>query len=249
MPFAVRRLAKAIVIGALCCLAAVLVACGDDEGLLSPDDASRLNAALDGVAAACSDGRVDAALDATERFRRRVEALRSPAVDRRLIAHLRDGADELRRLVPDTCDGEGTGTTRTDTTPTVTTPEPTEPTETVPTTPTETPTTPDADGGPTPPDGGDGGGGSGGGPTTPSGGGGGRAAPPSGGTNQPGGSGGSGGGGGTGGAGGGGGGTGGSGGSGGTGGTGGDSGGGNAPNVNRGNPGGAIAPEQGGTAP
>ncbi len=45
-------------IGALGCAAAILVACGDRNGLLPGDQASKLSSALDGVSAACQAGDV-----------------------------------------------------------------------------------------------------------------------------------------------------------------------------------------------
>lgn len=203
MRFAVRRFSKAIVIGVLGCAAALLIACGDRNGLLPGDQASGLNSALDGVAVACSSGRVAAAQDAARQFQQRVDALSAQTVDRRLIRDLKEGASTLEQLVPGTCE-KVTETVPTIETPAETTPSttPTTPTtpETTPTTPSTTPTTPETGGGETtPPD-------TGGGTTTPD----------TGGNTTPG--------------------------------TGGDSGGDQQfqPDVNQGNPGGALAPGQGG---
>lgn len=157
MRFAVSRFSKAIVIGVLGCAAAFLVACGDRNGLIPSGQASGLSSALDGVAAACSSGRIDAAQDAAVQFQQRVDALSARTVDRQLIRNLRAGASTLQQLVTDTCE------TVEKTIPTQTIPQttPTTPTETptVPTTPT-TPTTPPVTTPTTPPD-------TGGGTTTP----------------------------------------------------------------------------------
>ncbi len=152
MRFAVSRFSKAIVIGALGCAAAVLVACGDSNGLLSSDRASSLDRALDGVSAACSRGLVDDAQSAADKVRQEVDRLSAREVDRRLIRNLREGASTIQQLVPKTCD-EVTDTVETQT---EVQPSPQSTTgETPPpqTTPNTTPTTPDG-GGTTTPDGG-----------------------------------------------------------------------------------------------
>lgn len=205
MRFAVSRFSKAIVFGVLGCAAAVLVACGDRNGLLPGDQASSLSSALDGVAAACSRGQVDAASDAAAQFQQRVDRLSARTVDRQLIANLRQGASTLEQLVSDTCT-EVQETIRTETTQTP-------PPVTAPTTPSTTPTTPSTTP-TTPPD-------TGGGTTTPPDTGGGTTTPPDtgGGTTTP------------------------------------ETGGGATddqqvqPDVNEGNPGGALAPGQGGSTP
>ncbi|ADB52935.1 hypothetical protein [Conexibacter woesei] len=206
MRFAVSRFSKAIVIGVLGCAAAVLVACGDRNGLLPGDQASSLSSALDGVAAACSRGQVDAALDAAGQFQQRVDGLSARTVDRQLIRNLRQGASTLEQLVSDTC------TEVQETIPTETIPKPSPETTPTPSTTPTTPTTPQT----TPPD-------TGGGTTTPPDTtGGGTTTPPD---------------------------------TGGDGGTTPDTGGGATddqqvqPDVNEGNPGGALAPGQGGSTP
>jgi hypothetical protein len=209
MRFAVSRASKAILIGVLGCAAAILVACGDSNGLLPGDQASQLSSALDGVSAACEGGDVTRAQAAAARFGAEVDQLRAATVDRRLIRGLREGAATLEQLVAE-CDRETIPTT------VVTTPETTTPPATTPTTPPETtpveppattPTTPPETTPTTPPD-------TGGGTTTPPDTGGGATdggdtggTPPSdGGTADP-----------------------------------------SQPDVNEGNPGGAVAPGQGGT--
>jgi hypothetical protein len=208
MRFAVSRASKAILIGVLGCAAAILVACGDSNGLLPGDQASKLSNALDGVSAACQGGDVTRAQAAAARFGDDVARLNAATVDRQLIRGLRQGASTLQELVVE-CDQETIPTT------VVTTPETTTPPETTPTAPPETtpveppvttPTTPPETTPTTPPD-------TGGGTTTPPDDTGGGTTPPE---------------------------------------DGGDSGdGGTAdpsqPDVNQGNPGGALAPGQGGT--
>lgn len=208
MRFAVSRASKAILIGVLGCAAAILVACGDSNGLLPGDQASKLSSALDGVSAACQGGDVTRAQAAAARFGDDVAGLSAATVDRRLIRGLRQGAATLEQLVAE-CDRETIPTTvvtTPDTTPT--TPPATTPAETVPVEPpVTTPTTPPETTPTTPPD-------TGGGTTTPPDDTGGGTVPPD---------------------------------------TG-DTGGGDdgtadpsQPDVNQGNPGGALAPGQGGT--
>jgi len=159
MRFAVSRFSKAIVIGVLGCAAAVLVACGDSNGLLPGDRASSLDSALDGVSAACARGLPDRAQAAVLRVQRQVDELGADGVDPRLIRHLQEGVATVEELIPQTC----TAVTETQETITEVVPPPVETTpETTPpeTTPSETPTTPDTGGGTAPPD-------TGGGTTTP----------------------------------------------------------------------------------
>jgi len=219
MRFAVSSAPKAIVIGALGCAAAFLVACGDRNGLLPGDQASKLSSALDGVSAACQGGDIARAQSAAARFSADVSRLRAATVDANLIRGLRQGAATLEQLVAESCDREtiSTQTTiqttpeTTPVTPQVTTQETPPPDVTTQETPPAT--TPDdgSGGGTTPPDDGGGSGGGGGTTTPPSDGGGqtGGGSEPDGGA--------------------------------GAGGAQGDS------QPNQGNPGGAVAPEQGGT--
>lgn len=168
MRFAVSRASKAISIGALGAAAAILVACGDSNGLLPGDQASRLSNALDGVAAACQGGDIPRAQSAAARFSDDVARLRGATVDRELIRGLRQGAQTLEQLVSESC-GEETVPTTTETVPPPET-TPVEPPVTTPTTPPETiPVEPPATTPTTPPDtgGGSDGGDTGGGTTTP----------------------------------------------------------------------------------
>lgn len=158
MRFAVSRFSKAIVIGVLGCAAAVLVACGDSNGLLPGDRASSLDSALDGVSAACARGLPERAQAAVLRVRQQIDELPADGVDPRLVRNLQEGVATVEELIPQTC------TAVTETQPTITEvvppPADTTPQTTPETTPSETPTTPDSGGGTTPPD-------SGGGTTTP----------------------------------------------------------------------------------
>jgi hypothetical protein len=135
MRFAVKVVPTAV----LGCAAALLVACGDSNGLLSGSQAGGLQDALASVRSACADGQTARAQLAAQRFSDRVVALPAGAVDRRLVEHLQEGASSLEVLIADGC----TTTTPTTTTPTVTatTPTTTAPPTTTTTTPTE-PTTP-----------------------------------------------------------------------------------------------------------
>jgi hypothetical protein len=140
-----RSALKALPLAVLGLAAALLVACGDRNGLLSSGQAGSLQDALAAVQSACADGDSGRAAVAAQSFADRVDALPADEVDRALIRDLQDGAATLESLVPSTC----TGAVTTTTTPTVTTPTtPTTPTTTTTTTPTTTtqtttsPTTP-----------------------------------------------------------------------------------------------------------
>jgi hypothetical protein len=162
-----RSVLKLLPLAVLGLAAALLVACGDRNGLLSGSQAASLQDALAAVQSACADGDSGRAAVAAQSFADRVDALPAAEVERRLIGDLRDGAATLGSLVPRTCTGAATTTTTstvtTTTTPTetATTPTETTPTETTTTTtptappPTEptTPTVPpdDSGGGTTPP--------------------------------------------------------------------------------------------------
>jgi hypothetical protein len=162
-----RSVLKVLPLAVLGLAAALLVACGDRNGLLSASQAGSLQDALAAAQTACADGDAGRAAVAARSFADRVDALPAAEVDRRLIGDLEDGASTLESLVPRTCTGAATSTTTptvtTTTTPatTATTPTTTTPTETTTTTtptappPTEptTPTVPpdDSGGGTTPP--------------------------------------------------------------------------------------------------
>lgn len=135
-----RSVVKLLPLALLGLAAALLVACGDRNGLLSDSQAGSLQDALAAVESACASGDSGRAAVAARSFADRVEALPAGEVDRQLVGNLRDGASTLEELIPSTCTGAATTTT-----PTVTTTTPTEPTTTT-TTPTTTaptePTTP-----------------------------------------------------------------------------------------------------------
>jgi hypothetical protein len=149
---------KVIPIGVLGCAAALLVACGNRNGLLSGGDASNLQNALASAQSACANGQIDRAALAAQRFSDRVDGLSPRSVDRRLIANLQQGARTLEQLVAQTCT-QTTATTPTTPTTTAMPTTATTPTATTPTAPTTstaptttTPTTPTTStGGGTPP--------------------------------------------------------------------------------------------------
>jgi hypothetical protein len=171
-----RFAVKVVPLGVLGCAAALLVACGDGNGLLSGSQSSSLQDALSAVQSACSRGDAARAQVAAQSFADRVAALPAGTVDRRLIANLHDGASTLQALVARTCTGTTSTTTTTapttTTTPTTTATTPTTtttttttaPTTTTPTTPTTTTPTAPGDGGGGPPSDGSGPGNSGGAP-------------------------------------------------------------------------------------
>ena len=130
-----RLALKAVPPAVLGCAAALLVACGDDNGLLSSSHAGSLQDALVAVQSACAEGQTARAEVVAQRFADRVVALPPGEVDRRLIENLQDGAETLETVVARSC----TATTGTPTQPTVTTT--TTPTTTAPATTTTVPTT------------------------------------------------------------------------------------------------------------
>jgi hypothetical protein len=116
---------------------AVLVACGggSNKKLLPEVSADRLKNDLADIRQAIDQQDCEQASSGLATFRRDLERV-PPAVDRRLRARLRQGADKLANRVPIDCEGEPT--TSTETVPTETTAT----TETTTTPPTETTTTP-----------------------------------------------------------------------------------------------------------
>lgn len=127
---------KVVPLALLGCAAALLVACGDRNGLVSGSEASSLQEALAAAQIACASGDEAGAELAAQRFAERVDAL-PQTVDRRLVANLQQGAATLATLATAGC----TDTSSTPTTPTTITTTTTPTTTTEPTTPT-TPTTP-----------------------------------------------------------------------------------------------------------
>jgi hypothetical protein len=147
-----RFLVKALPLAALGCAAALLVACGDGNGLLSGSQASSLEDALGAVQSACDRGDPGHAAISAQSFADRVNALPPGEVDRQLLHNLQDGASTLESLVADTCVRAAT-TTATTTPPTTSTTTATTTTTTAPTTSTTTttPTTTTAPTTPAPP--------------------------------------------------------------------------------------------------
>ena len=84
--------------------AAYLVACGGDDNLIPPSDASRVDNALDEVAADYRAGRCQAAEAALAKARGALLNLPS-SVDERLRDRLRSGVANLGERVPKTCGG------------------------------------------------------------------------------------------------------------------------------------------------
>jgi hypothetical protein len=118
---------------------AVLVACGggSDKKLLPAVSADRLKNDLADIRQALDQQDCSGADSALASFRRDLERV-PPAVDRRLRARLRQGADKVQARIPEDCQAQPT--TSTETVPTTTTTVPTDTTTTTTTTPT-TPTT------------------------------------------------------------------------------------------------------------
>jgi len=136
-----RSVLKVLPLAVLGLAAALLVACGDRNGLLSSGQAGSLQDALAAAQSACAAGDTGKASIAAQSFADRVNALPAGEVDRRLIADLQDGASKLSSLVPGTCTGTTTTTTPTTTTAPTTTTTSTTTTTTEPTTTTAPPVT------------------------------------------------------------------------------------------------------------
>jgi hypothetical protein len=122
---------------------ALLIACGND-GRIPASDASRVDNALDEVAADFRAGNCQAAEQAVARARGALLNLPG-SVDSRLRARLRSGVDQLSVRVPATCgqtQTQPTDTTQTDTTQTDTTQTDTTKTDTTGTESTGTGTQP-----------------------------------------------------------------------------------------------------------
>ncbi|HET6447784.1 MAG TPA: hypothetical protein VFG31_01645, partial [Conexibacter sp.] len=86
---------KALPLAALGCAAALLVACGEHNGLLSGSQAGSLRDALAAVQSACDDGDSGHATIAAQSFADRVNALPPGEVDRQLVDNLQQGASTL----------------------------------------------------------------------------------------------------------------------------------------------------------
>jgi hypothetical protein len=101
----------ALVLGAV---AAYLVACGGDDNLIPPSDASRVENALNQVATDYRAGRCQAAEQALAKARGALLNLPS-SVDERLRDRLRSGIANLAERVPATCGQAQTQTQETQT--------------------------------------------------------------------------------------------------------------------------------------
>jgi hypothetical protein len=163
MTRSMRPLLRALLALGLGVCAAFLVACGESNGLLAPNDASGVNGGLDAVSAAVADHRCAAAGRASVALQQEVARL-PLTVDQKLRASLAQGASTVAAraaadcakttkttttTVPTTTTTDTTTTqttestaTTTPTTTTATTPTTTVPTTTTPTTTTPTTTTP-----------------------------------------------------------------------------------------------------------
>lgn len=107
--------------GGLGLAAALLVACGSSNGLLSADQSSTLRDALAGVQSACANGDQDGAGKALDQLRSKVARLKGTAVDAALVQNLQDDVQTLSRQVPRTCGAQASTTTTTTTPPPATT--------------------------------------------------------------------------------------------------------------------------------
>jgi hypothetical protein len=153
--------------------AALLVSCGNSNGLLSSSDGAKLSGDLDGVSSAVSAQNCGAAGQQSAKLRDDVAALPN-TVDSRLLTNLQQGAQTVSQKASTACSQGATTqqtlqtqtqtttttppptTSTTTTTPPVTTPTNPPPTET---TPPPTGTSPNGGAGATPGNGGTGGGG------------------------------------------------------------------------------------------
>lgn len=150
------RLLRATLAGVLGACAALVVACGDSNGLLAQNDASSLSSQLDSISEAVDGGHCATARRLSQDLENAVINLPGD-VDRRVLTDLQQGARTVGAQSQVACQNPKTDTTTTETetattetqtVPTQTQTVPTEtqtqtvPTQTVPTTPTTTPTTP-----------------------------------------------------------------------------------------------------------
>ncbi|HEV3000191.1 MAG TPA: hypothetical protein VGW75_05570 [Solirubrobacteraceae bacterium] len=142
-----RRLPPLLLALVLGLLAALAVACGDDDGddrrLLAPSRAEAIRAELDKIAQRVESGRCDALDPAFDRLNRAIDGL-PRATDRGLRRRLAEGAEHLEAIAPGECrDNRPKTAETTETAPETvpeTVPETTE-TETQPETQTQPPQT------------------------------------------------------------------------------------------------------------
>lgn len=139
-------LLRSLPIGALGLAAALLVACGDSNGLLPSSQGAALGSKLDAVSAAVGSGRCAEARKASAKLTAEVASLPS-TVDPKLRRVLSDGSRTVQRRAQSDCRApasttpSSTSTTPTSSPPSTTAPTSSSPTST-PTTPSSTPSTP-----------------------------------------------------------------------------------------------------------
>lgn len=92
---------RAIVVGGVGFAASALVGCGSGGGLLSSDQASRLNAELEQASAALSAGRCQQAATAAQNFQNSAQNL--GGVDQKLVSNLEQGASTIAQLTTHDC--------------------------------------------------------------------------------------------------------------------------------------------------
>ncbi len=151
-------LLRSVLIGALGLCAALLVACGDSNGLLPSDRGGDLGAKLDAVSSAVDAGKCRQARSAGAELTRKISSLPA-SVDPKLKRALSDGARTVQRRARSDCRPASTSTPSTSTTapststPSTSTPPPTTSpsTPSTPSTTSSTPTTPRSTPKPKPP--------------------------------------------------------------------------------------------------
>ncbi len=151
-------LLRSVLIGALGLCAALLVACGDSNGLLPSDRGGDLGAKLDAVSSAVDAGKCHQARSAGAELTRKISSLPA-SVDPKLKRALSDGARTVQRRARSDCRPASTSTPSTSTTapststPSTSTPPPTTSpsTPSTPSTTSSTPTTPRSTPKPKPP--------------------------------------------------------------------------------------------------
>lgn len=132
-------LLRSVLIGALGLCAALLVACGDSNGLLPSDRGGDLGAKLDAVSSAVDAGKCRQARSAGAELTRKISSLPA-SVDPKLKRALSDGARTVQRRARSDCRPASTSTPSTSTTaPSISTPSASTP---PPTTSPSTPSTP-----------------------------------------------------------------------------------------------------------
>lgn len=132
-------LLRSVLIGALGLCAALLVACGDSNGLLPSDRGGDLGAKLDAVSSAVDAGKCRQARSAGAELTRKISSLPA-SVDPKLKRALSDGARTVQRRARSDCRPASTSTPSTSTTaPSTSTPSTSTP---PPTTSPSTPSTP-----------------------------------------------------------------------------------------------------------